>query len=396
MSHDARYISPLHRAPAPSPLDSTRPAVFHRARVIEIKRLGPSATHASALSNERTQQHASVDPAWCRPSPAARVDAGTASMRFSPFHARDYMHSSPNPCDVPPPPPPHSQSQRTVNIAQGSYMDYEASGLESRPSNFSQPHPSSRSPSHRGQQPNEYDSRTPPSAAFRAAHGFQHGVAAEAIPHQSAPPPCPPREQDLCHSTRLLPTRVRPPQAFQFELEEEFLLPSTSQLDIPGRFPSSSPDTSRLSQSSVDTEMDGLQEDAPDLRPKPGSYRDLQPHDLGMIYSNPGHDPATASHPDGVQHHSDHPAAPFLYEIRSPRKRDHAGSNKPFATSMRAAYGARNPAQEAGFFPLLRRLGADERYATSFRTQHSDHTFKRAVADDGSGEEEAAISDVRN
>lgn len=129
--------------------------------------------------------------------------------------------------------------------------------------------------------------------------------------------------------------------------------------------------------------MGGVQdhEHVPRLRPQAGSYHALKPWELGMAYSDPALYQTAPSFDDS------NPAEPFVFEIRSPGKGDQNGSNKPATTSQRAAYSARNPAHEAESYPLLRRLGADERYATSFGTQRGDVTPERDVAEEHGGEE---------
>lgn len=140
--------------------------------------------------------------------------------------------------------------------------------------------------------------------------------------------------------------------------------------------------------------MGGLQENLPELRPKSGSYSELQPYELGVVYSNPAPYQTPVASSERLHQHRGNPAEPFLYEIRSPQKGDHIGSNEASATSMRAAYSARNPADEAKSYPLLRRLGADERYATSFRKQLVGDTPEHVVADEY-GRQETAIGEAR-
>lgn len=130
----------------------------------------------------------------------------------------------------------------------------------------------------------------------------------------------------------------------------------------------------------ADSQMGGVQEEElPKLRPKAGSYRELEPYELGLIYSNPAPYPTPSS--DAVPQDTLDPSEPFIFEVRSPRKGTHDGSNKPVATSRQAAYYARNPAHEAETFPLLRRLGVDERYATSFRTGRSESAEQGVAAE---------------
>lgn len=242
------------------------------------------------------------------------------------------------------------------------------------------------SPPNGRQQRDEFESERSPAAAVRSARDFQYEVEEQLSPHQSVPPPCSRRrreEHEEYDPRRLLPTAVRLPQAFQFELEEEPPAHHSDQPDVPGRFPSS-PDIMVAGEDSADSHMGGIHEDVPKLRPQAGSYRELQPYELGMIYSNPTPYQNFPRRSDSARQNLSDPARPFIYEIRSPRKGDHDGSNKAAATSQQAAYGARNPAKEAAMYPLLRHLGADERYATSFRTERRGTAEPCLVDDHGS------------
>lgn len=381
MSDDLRYVSSPSRLLASNPDDSSAPAArFYRAKVVEIKRRGPSSHDYSPPAVRR--------PAMASPryesSPSDRVETSeNANISVFPRHStnpsRDVLNDPA--CDSP--------SQRSVSIAQGSYMDYDATVPTSTRAHFSRPHQSTPSLS---SYPQRQDSRRSPPTALRTACGFQY----ETEEGPSAPLPLPPRRRREEHSReeydprRLLPTAVRPPQAFQFELEEEPVRHHSSQLNVPGRFPSS-PDLMDTDEDPADSGVGGMHEHIPKLRPQAGSYRKLEPYELGMVYSNPAPYQTASGH---VHRDATNAADPFIYEIRSPRKEDHDGSNRAAATSNSAAYGARNPAQEAEMYPLLRRLNAGERYSTSFRPERGGSTGRDEASVNSTND--TAMGDVRH
>lgn len=386
MSHDPRYVSSAPRPAASGAADQTRPrAGFYRARMVEIKRRGP-ASRVSASPDE--QQPRMVSPRY-RASPAVQGEE-TSGMTPSPRREGEMLPSQQGHYhDVPPPPPPHSPSQKSLSITRGSYMDYESNGSSSRSPHFSQPFrqsPPPPPPRHQHQQ--DYDSRASPAAAIRAARAtraFRYETEEEPVPHQSTPPQPPPHAREEYDPRRLLPTAVRPSQAFQFELEEEPAQLPSSEPHVPGRFPSS-PDAMEVTDTTANSPMGGVQEEhISKLRPKAGSYRELQPYELGLIYSNPAPYQTPTPSTESTQQNRSDPSEPFIYEIRSPRKANHDGSNKPLRQSV---YNARNPAHEAETFPLLRQLGADQRYATSFRAEPSGIVGQRGAVERGEVEEQ--------
>ncbi|CZT19736.1 uncharacterized protein RCC_05591 [Ramularia collo-cygni] len=349
MSHDPRYVPSPRHPPAAGATEPPRiQEGFYRARIVDIPKRREISSRASARSE-------SQQPMMDKP------EATNTSSKLR--HAHDHAHHSNSPShDVRPPPPPHSPSQRSVSIVRSSYMEYESSA-PSRSPHFSQPFLRSPHPATHQQQEDVRLSPTAALRASRASRSFQH--EAEAIPHQSAPPPRFSHRREEYDPRRLLPTAVRPPQAFQFELEEEPPQHHSSEPHVPGRFPSS-PDPLRQP---TDTRMEGLVEEVPRLRPKAGSYRELHPYELGMVYSTHSLNQTRPLTTNYDQQNGSDLTEPFIFEIPSSGKVDHDGSSKTTATSKQAAYYARNPAHEAETYPLLRRLGDDERYATSFRTE---------------------------